>query len=238
MHYTGGMQWFLVFAFLLLASTPTDDKHRGLGVPRYKGCPGNAICSQETGQLRQQWKDLLVKSRKDPKRVRRLETFRRRQGIPLGVWVPRRSANVPGVHFDSPCEKNASWMNSEVFAQDLSKLGKAPPRRGYLLVKKKIQPWLLPRGDVPLYERNNRLYYNFDFEGEYYGVSIGSKGDVRLEERVKPLKPYQFPREVACPQKLIERFSADNRPDSHPECLELPSASEKKLTLLLGKDCV
>lgn len=243
MDYTGGMYLFFALALALLASTPPDE-HRGLGVSRYKGCPGNALCSQEAGGLRRKWKQLLSGSRKDPGRVRRLEAFRRRHGIPLGVWVPKKregkEGKVTGVHFDSPC-KNFPWMESEVFVPGLTGLSGVVLRRGYLLGKKGISTRTLPRGDVPLYEKKNRLYYNLHFEGEYYGISMGAGGDVRMEEKVAPLRPYEFPRQIPCPQKLLDHFAKKHppsRPDYRPLCLDLPGASGKPVTLLVGTDCV
>ena len=239
----------LGLALLLLSSTP--GQHRGLGVPLHKGCPGNALCSRESGELRLRWKELLMKSRKHPKRTEQLEAFRRRHGIPLEAWTPKtRTAPseqgdgkakrpLPGVHHDSLCP-DSPWMLSEIFAPDLTKLTQAIPRQGHLLKKNSIETWILPRGDVPLYENNKRLYYNRLFEGEYYGISIGRKGDIRMEKLPGPKKPYDFPETTPCPQKLLDYFAKKNpstRPDSHPRCLRLPSTSQSPLILLLGKEC-
>ena len=225
----------LGLALVLLSSTP--DEHRGLGVSQYKGCPGNALCSQKTGRIRHQWKQLLSQSRNHPKRTEQLETFRLRQGIPLEVWTLVGKPS-PGVHFDSSCKQ---WMQSEVFAPDFTQLTEeVVVRRGYLLRQKTVEIWNLPRGDVPLYERKKRLYYNRHFEGEYYGISIGIKGDVRMEKNVTPLKPYDFPQQTPCPQKLLDHFAKNahsTRPDHHPLCLRLPGHSRQPLTLLLGTGC-
>ena len=221
---------------LLLSSSPSD-QHLGLGIPRYKGCPGNALCSEKAGLIRHQWKQLLIQNRNHPKRTARLEAFRRRQGIPLEVWTVK-DKNLPGVHFDSPC--GGQWMQSEVFAPDFTRLSKTVVRQGYLLRKKHIETWPLLRGDIPLYENKKRLYYNRHFEGEYYGISVGMKGDIRIEKKVTPLKPYHYPQKVACPSKLLNRFSKNahsNRPDYHPRCLQIPDTSRSRLILLVGMSC-
>ena len=220
---------------LLLAAAP--DKHRGLGVPRHKGCPANALCSKKAGQLRHQWKQLLIQSRKYSNRTKSLETFRLQKGIPLSVWSLPGKDTARGVHFDSPCEK---WMKSEVFASDFTKLNEFVVRRGYLLKNKTIRPYLVPRGDVPLYEKNDRLYYNRHFQGEYYGISIGPKGDIRTRKTVMPSMPYDFPQKTTCPQNLLNHFSKNNhdaRPDRHPRCFKLPGTGKRPLILLLGMSC-
>ena len=107
---------FFVFALLSISSVP--DKHRGLGIPRYKGCPSNALCSQNTGQLRHQWKQLLIQNRNHPKKTKHLELFRRQKGIPLEVWTQASQGPTLGVHFDSPC---SNWMQSEIFAPHFKK---------------------------------------------------------------------------------------------------------------------
>ena len=232
------MYSLLAISLLLLSSTqPQKPKE----IPIYPGCPDNALCSKEAGLLRQNWKQLLMQNPKHPKGLSRLEAFRRTKGIPLDVWSPKGKKPPLGTHYDSPCS-DSPWMLSEIFAPTLGRLpSMALPRRGYLLRgKDAIQAWLLPRGDVPLYEKQQRLYYNRNFEGEYYGISIGSGGDVRMEKVQKPLNPYDFPKTVACPQKLLDHFAKKNhsgRPDTRPQCLQLPSTGKAPLTLLLGQEC-
>jgi hypothetical protein len=210
----------------------------------HEGCPGGSLCTKKTGATRKKWHDLL---KEKPRRLEKLENFRKVHGIPLATWS--RSVNPISDHlmlWNSPCpnhnKENEKIFLSEVIAKDFAQLQKLP----HLIIRKtllrdeknKLIEYPVIRGEAPLYLSKGKMYYNLDTEGEYFTLSIDSLGNVQV---VSPHRPANFPENVACPEDMLEAFKALPTPDDFYQGASCTSIWDLEArayrTIILGWSC-
>lgn len=174
----------------------------------FEGCPGGSKCTKQTGEQRKRWSQLLKQKRN---RLKNLEAYRQKVGLPLALWSYPVSNMPTGLAlWNSPCP-NHNLENEQIFlaefvASDFNKLKSLKNliiRQSVMKTDDGIVSFPSIRDESPLYISQKRLVYNMDLEGDYYGISIGSDGSVKV---VEPINPSHFPENVVCPKDLEIAF--------------------------------
>jgi hypothetical protein len=216
----------------------------------YKGCPTNSVCNQKNGKILENFATALKSPAKN--HLATLEKFRLAHGIPLDIWsLPKASEtkNEEIVRWDSPCRQHNQEGNKIeigfIFAPDfkskvleLESQGLIALRRAYLETPKETKTYIIPRGDPPIFIRNEKLNFTLDLDGAYYAFEISSDGNLQI---TTPKKPRHYPQKVSCPSTLIERFKKDKVPNDlylDHYCQAIwDEGLERFQTLLLGWSC-
>lgn len=219
----------LVFLFLTGYLAPSHAQDTGTepieAVPEFKpymldhpfeGCPGGSKCTKETGIQRKKWSDLLKLKRN---RLKSLETYRQKVGLPLATWsFPVTNIPTGLALWNSPCPdhnlENDKILLAEFVASDFKKLEQLKNiiiRKTLLKTADKIVAYPSIRDESPLYISQQRLVYNLDLDGDYYGISIGSDGSVKV---VDPVMPSNFPENVSCPPEMETSFKELKSPNN------------------------
>lgn len=180
----------------------------------FEGCPGNSVCSRETGRLRKRWGELL-----DGGGRKALGDFVARHGVPVGVWTTSKEPRADGtVVWDSPCPNHRRGGGSpgiydgEAFVK---RLGAASRRRGLIehralvAVGGRRVAFPMPRGETPLLLKGGRLHFTGEHEGRYYGISLGADGAVSFEgvPGAGGAPAARASRSAACPGDLAKAFA-------------------------------
>lgn len=180
----------------------------------FEGCPGGSKCTRETGEQRKQW-SLLLKQKRN--RLKNLEAYRKKVGIPLATWsYPVTNMPTGLALWNSPCPdhnlENEQIFLAEFVASDFNKLA---PLKNLIIRKTLVQTsdgvvsFPSIRDESPLYISQKRLVYNMDLDGNYYGISVGSDGSIKV---VDPVNPSNFPENVTCPKELETAFQKQSAP--------------------------
>lgn len=180
----------------------------------FEGCPSGSKCTKDTGIIRKQFAAIL-KSKKN--KVKLLEDFRKKVGIPLSVWSQPVTTVAKGLSlWNSPCSNHnqpeKQILLAEVMASDFRKLKNLKNvivRKAVVLMNNKLIVYPAIRDESPLYISQEKLVYNLDDEGEYYSIAIGRDEGVNV---VTPTKIRNYPENVACPDLLIEKFKQIENP--------------------------
>lgn len=175
----------------------------------FEGCPAGSRCTKETGARRKVWEDLLkVKTN----RLKKLEQYRQKVGLPLPMWsLPLEPLAQDVVQWNSPCANHNTETQKIFLAEMTAPNFKSLMKQKHLIIRKSLvttsDKSLLEfpaiRDEAPLYISKNNLVYMLDYEGEYYGLSISSKGDVVF---IDPQTPPRFPENITCPPQMLEAF--------------------------------
>jgi hypothetical protein len=187
----------------------------------FKGCPTNSLCSETMGSKRKGW----LKAIRSPK-PSVANTFLKTHGMPVKIWSRDKVLKDPAlITWDSFCSKHNPKPSSEglintdqkiyiseIFAKNLSSIEKLYKEdsqimmnRLYLLDKKKVVSYLIPRSEAPLFIDNKDLYFTIEEEGSYFGLTISPSGSLKV---IATSLPKNFPDEIKCPEALSKAFQA------------------------------
>lgn len=185
----------------------------------FKGCPTNALCSRETGEILDEFKSLLDR-RKD---LKTLNLFKDKSGIPFEVYgndPALKIQNLHVFHWESPCA-NHNIEGQKIYQtgllikniseiKSLSQKKKMFPR--FALVeenKKSIKKITIMRGDAPLYFDRLRPVFVQEFENNFYGVLIDGDGSLKIIDQIRP---ELMPDSHACSKDLLQSFQNEDYP--------------------------
>ena len=178
------------------------------------GCPENALCSKKAGEKRAKWfKYLDNLEGSSLTRARKMDDFRKKHGIPVGLWsLNTDSGNI--IRFDSPCKQHGEDRTIHLaytMAKDFKKLKK---NKNYLLdtahilQNNRIKTYFTPRGTIPLFMMNEGLVFIQEDRGHYYYLKVDSKGGMRI---VDGKQSFESSQKIACPGQLIDHFKKSNK---------------------------
>jgi hypothetical protein len=216
----------------------------------YEGCPTNSSCLKEAGSRYQAWIEKLNRYSKRPNGWKSLEEYRKKHGIPLEVWTLENGLNNKElIHWDSPCTHHNQKGQRKImiglglgksFGELIKKNKKSILVRRALLENHHGESisYLIPRGETPLYISNKELIYIKSVEGNYFGLSVGSKGKVKI---VPVTEPPKYPKTITCPPPLLQDFgdlSKDQKIYQGAYCQMLYNTTQNKYeTMVFGWSC-
>ena len=192
----------------------------------HEGCPSNSTCSKKTGAKRKKWIDVLKASPLDQRKTARgLERFRSQYGLPIGFWlhtekIEKDEPDHKLIIWDSHCSNHQSKNSKErIFLgesmiksfKDFDKMNlsehKIMLNKTWTLTKKgKLLSYFHPRAEFPIKIDSGGIYITREAEGKYYGLQIDNRGAIRI---IPVSNPKSFPKEVACPEKLVQSFKTE-----------------------------
>ena len=91
----------------------------------YPGCPENAYCQKNTGEVRQKWLDTLDEFTKNKITESQLNSrLQKEDGLPVSGWAMEEASILPRIMmWDSPCKQHkreaSKFYISELFRKNL-----------------------------------------------------------------------------------------------------------------------
>jgi hypothetical protein len=176
---------------------PEDYEHQ------FKGCLENSECDQVMGHQLSRWNELVKKLKlpemEEKERVRYLELFRAKYGIPVEFYTVQKSQQgFKPLLFNSSCrehnpksgakilrgtaflkglshEKAVVWRDQTQIEVPIGELLTPQPVVAYRDAA--IARYELPLGDQPLFIRNNHLYVLREADDLFYFLTVSEAGD-------------------------------------------------------------
>ena len=199
---------------LLLSALPTFAALEYSKI-EHPGCPENAYCQKNTGEIRRLWLDNLEDfNRNKISEIKFNSDLQKNNGVPVAGWAMEEAGVLPRIMmWDSPCKqhkKEASrFYISELFRKNLkeSELKEFTniyfPRAILLDQNKKAFSMVVPRGDIPTFSSDGYYHYLKEDDGKYYGLWINRAGELKIS---KPQLVKELPKEVVCTKEQIDLF--------------------------------
>ena len=182
-----------------------------------KGCPLNSQCSKENGLKFLEWSKSLKIYDKE-QQYRELKKFFKKNGIPVDFLAKESLIEENDiVLLNSKCRhhnpKNSlrKIVKGTYFTKNISF-----EKDGFnfdtinVFEQKKLTAYPTSYGDLPIFIKDNRLFYLKDYEDFLYQVSIGVKGDIQLENLPGSLYAKAQSKKVKdfkCPENKTEHSS-------------------------------
>lgn len=204
----------IIISFILSLATPSFAALEYSKI-EYPGCPENAYCQKNTGEVRRQWLDGLDEFNRDKiSEIKFNADLQKNHGVPVAGWAMEEAGVLPRIMmWDSPCKQHkqeaSKFYISDFFRKNLkdSELKEFTniyyPRAVALDKNKKVYSMVVPRGDFPTFMDNGYLHYLKEDDGKYYGLLVNRDGDIRV---TKPQLVKELPKEVVCMKEQVDLF--------------------------------
>ena len=146
----------------------------------FADCPDNSGCSDKAGKKRSQWMKALREGKSS-------------QHLALKMWMKGEDKTKDFIVWDSPCAHHRAHKIFPVitYGKNFKSAEKKWPNLKASLAlginKGKIQKYLIPRDEAPLFFRNNSLGLTLEDEGQYFSYLITPKGQV--QRKTPPIFP-------------------------------------------------
>lgn len=214
------------------------------------GCPENAYCQKETGLIRKKWLEDLEEFNKGKLSEEKFNNnLQKENGIPISGWAQEEASILPKVMmWDSPCKQHrketTKYYISEVFRKnlllnELKSFSNLYFAKAFALgADKKVFNYTIPRGDAPLFIKNDSLYFLREEEGKYYGLLISKNGNLKVTHVESNA---EMPKEGICFKEQIDAFLREAPAPNFYQgyyCKDIWDKDEKKYrTMLFGWSC-
>lgn len=204
----------VLLSFILTSSVPAFAALEYSKV-EHPGCPENAYCQKNTGEVRKAWLDSLDNFNRNKISESKFNSdLQKNNGVPVAGWAMEEAGVLPRIMmWDSPCKQHkleaSKFYISELFRKNLktSELKEYTniyfPKAIAMDRNKKPYSIVVPRGDVPTFMENDYLHYLKEDDGKYYGLLVGRDGDLKV---TKPQIVKELPKEVVCTKDQIDLF--------------------------------
>lgn len=179
-----------------------------------KGCPINSDCSKTNGILMQDWDKIFLEP-KTTKRFKLMQRFQKQHGLPLqflaSIGIKK---NYDPILWNSRCRHhNPKNPNNNIYQGMI--FTKTIPLESDLMFDpvvvynkgKKIN-FRVPYQDKPFFIKGDRIYILKDYDDNYYQISVGPKGNFRLENENLSLyskATSKKMKEVPCPEDKMDK---------------------------------
>ncbi|MEA9356447.1 hypothetical protein SHI21_09545 [Bacteriovorax sp. PP10] len=216
----------------------------------YPGCPENAYCQKNTGEVRRQWLDSLDEFNRSKISESKFNAdLQKNNGVPVAGWAMEEAGVLPRIMmWDSPCKQHkqeaSKFYISELFRKNLrsSELKEYTniyfPRVVLVDNNKKVFSMVVPRGDIPTFMDNGSLHYLKEDDGKYYGFLINRDGDIRI---TKPQIVKELPKEVVCLKEQVDLFMREAPSPTFYQsyhCMDIWDKNSKTYKpILFGRSC-
>jgi len=207
----------LIVVCVLLLALPVKKTSAALLYSKieFAGCPENAFCQKNTGEVRQKWLDQLALFYTGKLSENAFnEWLQKNQGVPFPIWALEEASVLPNIMlWDSPCaqhRKEASkFYIGDIFRKNI-KENEIKEFQSLFFAKaygvtpdKKVYSVTIPRSEVPLFSENGKLYFLEEDEGNYYGLYISINGDIKISG-VHSVK--ETAKESVCLKEQVDQF--------------------------------
>jgi hypothetical protein len=216
----------------------------------YSGCPENSFCKKETGLNRNKWIEQLKLFSKGMLSEQKLNSFIQAQyGLPMSGWAQEEGSLLPNIlMWDSPCKQHTKSINkyyiADIFRKNLNldELNLMPHfffSRAVLLDSKNTSfSVVVPRGDAPLFIKEDSLYYLREEDGIFFGLFIDKKGRFKITKSELSPEPSK---DATCKEEQIALFNRESPSPNFYQgtyCKEIWDKTSKTFkTILLGWSC-
>lgn len=213
------------------------------------GCPPNAHCNKDYGARRNAWTEQVKNLRQASQEevTQKLGVLLTQVGMPVSVWATPQSLQLKEVaSWNSPCRhhnlETGEIFLGEVFIRHLNEIPGDQEaiiaNRTWIEGSDPPQAYLTFQGALPSAIKKNRLYYTREENGVYYGVLVSNSGELQITKQLSPTQP---PREVHCPQSLLnawKSWDAAQKIYQRPYCRAIWDEDQKTFkTLIVGWAC-
>lgn len=185
----------------------------------FEGCPENAFCKKETGINRKKWIEELKNFAMGKISEQKINSYIQSEfGLPVSGWAQEEASLLPNILlWDSPCRQHSKATNkyyiAEVFrknfhAHELKELPNLFFSRA-ILMSESNTPYavVIPRGDAPLFFKDNQLYFLREEEGNFFGLLISKDGKFKVTKSESSAKA---PKEIECTKEQIALFNRES----------------------------
>ncbi len=216
----------------------------------HPGCPENAYCQKNTGEVRKKWLDALEDLNKGKITEAKFNAFLQKEdGAPVSGWAMEEAGILPRIMmWDSPCKqhkKDASkFYISELFRKNLNPLELKEINNVYfpkaigLDANKKVYSMIVPRGEIPTFIENDYYHFLREDDGKYYGLMINREGKLKV---TKSQINKELPKDVVCTKEQIDLFLREAPSTTFYEtyhCKEIWDKNSKSYkSMLFGWSC-
>ncbi len=221
--------------FEIISEKPQEKKFKTMTYDDFEhpnmGCPENSLCEKEMGLHRKKWltllRDIRDKSLPEKIKVKRLEEFRRKHGIPVGFLAQKtQEKDLWKILWSSECR----WHRTEkledkvfygnAFVSELSKdvafvrygekVSKVTVDENFQLDPitvysgKKTYHYYAPKGEIPLYLQKGKLVFLRDDEEVFYGLEIAPSGKWKItsSENKNQSRFFAGSEDTKCPEEV------------------------------------
>lgn len=216
----------------------------------HPGCPENAYCQKNTGEVRQKWLDSLDELNKNKLSESQMNArLQKEDGIPVSGWAMEEASILPRIMmWDSPCKQHkreaSKFYISELFrknlrASELKEINNVYFPRAIALDKNnKPYSVIVPRGEIPTFIEGDAFHYLKEDDGKYYGLFISRDGKMRI---AKSQTNKELPKDAVCTKEQVDLFMREAPSTSFYEsyyCKEIWDRSSKTYkSMLFGWSC-
>jgi hypothetical protein len=181
----------------------------------YPGCPENAYCQKNTGEVRKAWLDQLENFNRNKISESRFNSdLQNTNGVPIAGWAMEEAGVLPRIMmWDSPCKQHkkeaSKFYISELFRKNLKESELKDytniyfPKAIGIDQNNKIFAMTVPRGDAPTYSENGFYYFLREDDGKYYGLLLNRQGEFKI---TKPQVIKETPHDIICKKEQIDQF--------------------------------
>jgi hypothetical protein len=214
------------------------------------GCPENAYCQKNTGEVRQAWLDDLSDFTHGKISEAKFNSeLQKKSGIPVAGWAMEEAGVLPRIMmWDSPCKQHkkeaSKFYISELFRKNLkeSELKEYTnvyfPKAIGIDQNKKVFAITIPRGDIPAFSENGQYYFLKEDDGKYYGLLLNRQGDIKITKPVTVKEPVK---EGVCLKEQVDLFMREAPSTSFYEsynCKEIWDKTSKTYRpMIFGWSC-
>lgn len=239
----------IIFFFTFFLATPSFAVLEYSKI-EYSGCPENAYCQKNTGEVRSQWLKSLDEFNRDKISETKFNAdLQNHFGLPMAGWAMEEAGVLPRIMmWDSPCKQHkreaSKFYISDFFRKNLkeSELKEFTtiyyPRAVVSDNNKNVYSMIVPRGDIPTFIDNDYLHYLKEDDGKYYALLLNREGEIRV---TKPQIVKELPRDGVCTKEQVDLFLREAPSPTFYEshyCKEIWNKKTKAYnTILFGRSC-
>lgn len=216
----------------------------------YPGCPENAYCQKNTGEVRKSWLDDLDSFNRNKMSEAKFNAeLQKNNGIPIAGWAMEEAGILPRIMmWDSPCKQHKTsamkFYISEFFRKNLKESELKDYTNIYFPLaigvdqNKKVFSMVVPRGDIPTFIENGYFYFLKEDDGKYYGLLLNRNGELKI---TKPTVVKETVKEAVCLKEQVDLFNRSAPSTSFYQghhCKDIWDKTSKSYkTMLFGWSC-
>lgn len=153
-----------------------------------KGCPINSICSEKNGARMLEWERILEKS-PGPTKIEDKKKFFENNGVPIHFLSKKSLSESQDVilsasrcRIHNPKNPFNALYKGTIFSNKIPSVDGMYFDEIHVFKDKEPITYNVAHEGKPYFIKDKRLFFLEDFEDNFYQISIGMKGDIKLED--------------------------------------------------------